>query len=83
MMTFSQIESKLKDDAVEVKDHVSHIFHSGVLDALSDVKNVEAQAKSDALVAIKDATPEIQAAVQLALETVEKAVLAYIEGRLA
>lgn len=82
MMTFSEIEHKLEDGAADLKEHASHIFHSGVIDFASEIKEVEATAKADALVAVKDATPEIQAAVQLALETLEKALLVAIEARL-
>lgn len=83
MLSFSEIEQKLADDAAAVKEHVSKIFHSGVVEFAAEVKDVEAKAKADALVAIKDATPEVQAAVQAAVETVEKALLAAIEARLA
>lgn len=83
MMTFSEIEQRLEHGAAEVKDHVSHIFHSGVIDFAAEIKDVEAKAKAEALVLVKDYAPEVQAAVQLAVETVEKALLAAIEARLA
>jgi hypothetical protein len=83
MLTFSEIEAKAKEVAAAVETHAVSIFHHGVADALQELQQVEAKAKSEALVVVKDATPEVQAAVQLALETVEKAVLAAIEARLA
>lgn len=83
MLTFSEIEKKLEDGAAAVKDHASHIFHSGVLEFAAEIKDVEAKAKAEALVAVKDATPEIQAAVQVAVEGFEKALLAAIQARLA
>ena len=82
-MTFSELESKAAEVAKSVETHAASIFHHGVADALKELQAVEAQAKADALVAVKDASPEIQAAVQLAVETVEKALLAAIESRLA
>jgi hypothetical protein len=83
MMSFSELEAKAAEVAKSVEDHAVSIFHHGVADALHALQEEEAKAKAEALVLVKDATPEVQAAVQLALETVEKAVLAYIEGRLA
>jgi hypothetical protein len=82
MLTFSELEARAKEVAEAVETHAVGIFHHGVADALKELQDVEARAKADALVAVKDAAPEVQAAVQLALETVEKAVLAAIEARL-
>lgn len=82
-MTFSEIEHTLENGAASLKEHAAGIFHHGVATALKELQAVEAVAKADALVAVKNASPEIQAAVQLAVEAVEKSVLAYIESRLA
>lgn len=83
MLTFSEIEAKAKEVAAAVETHAASIFHHGVVVALHELQQVEATAKADALVAVKDASPEVQAAVQAAVETVEKAILAAIEVRLA
>ena len=82
MMTFSELEAKAAEVAKSVEEHASSIFHHGVGVALKDIQEVVAKAKADALVVVKNDTPEIQAAVQLAVEAVEKAVLAAIESHL-
>lgn len=83
MMSFSELEQKAVEAAKSVETHAMSLFHHGVADFAKEVQDVEAKAKADALVAIKDATPEIKAAVEAAVEVVEKALLAAIEARLA
>lgn len=82
-MSFSELEAKAAEVAKSVETHAVSIFHHGVADALATLQAEEAKAKAEALVAVKDAAPEIKAAVEVALETVEKAILAAIEARLA
>lgn len=83
MLTFSEIASKAEEMAKSVEEHAVTIFHHGSALLAKDVQDYVAKAKADALVAVKDAAPEIQAAVQVAVETLEKAVLAAIELHLA
>lgn len=83
MLSFSELAHKAEDAAKAVETHAMSVFHHGAADFAREVQDVEAKAKAEALVAVKDATPEIQAAVQLAVETVEKSLLAAIEARLA
>lgn len=67
----------------KIKKIISSVFHRGSIVLAKDVKAFISQAKSDALVAVKDSSPEVQAAVQIAVESLEKAALAAIEARLA
>jgi hypothetical protein len=83
MLTFSELEQKAEDVAKSVEYHTTSIFHHGSALLAKDVQAYVARAKADALVAVKDATPEIEAAVQIAVETLEKAALAAIELHLA
>lgn len=83
MMSFSELEQKAVEVAKSVEDHAASIFHHGSVLLARDVQDLVAKAKAEALVAVKDASPEIQAAVQLAVETLEKAALAAIESHLA
>jgi hypothetical protein len=82
MMTFSEIKARAEEVAKSLEDHAAGIFHHGVAVALQDIQAEVAKAKAEALVVVKNDTPEVQAAVQLAVETVEKAVLAAIQARL-
>jgi hypothetical protein len=83
MMTFSEIAAKAEDIAKSVEDHAASIFHHGVAVFAKDVQTELARAKAEALVVVKNDSPEIQAAVQVAVEAMEKAVLAAIEAKLA
>lgn len=83
MLLFSQIEKEAEAVAESVKAHAAHIFHHGSALLAKDVADYVAKAKADALVVVKDASPEVQAAVQLAVEALEKAALAAIESHLA
>jgi hypothetical protein len=83
MLTFSELEAKAGEVAKSVEVHALGIFHHGVADFAREVQAEWAKVKSDALVVVKDATPEVQTAVQAALETAEKALLVVIEARLA
>jgi heterodisulfide reductase subunit A-like polyferredoxin len=82
MLSFSEIKAKAEEIAKSLEDHAAGIFHQGVAVALQDIQDVVAKAKADALVVVKNDAPEVQAAVQLAVETVEKAVLAAIQAHL-
>lgn len=83
MMTFSEIAAKAEEVAKSVEGHATSIFHHGVAILAKDVQDGLAKAKADALVVVKNDAPEIQAAVQVAVEALEKAVLAAIEAKLA
>lgn len=82
MMTFSQIEEKAVEVAKSVESHASSIFHHGAVMLAKDAQDYVAKAKAEALVAVKDSNPEIQKAVELAVESLEKALLAAIESHL-
>ena len=81
-MNFSELEAKAEHVADEVKGHAISIFHHGVAVFGKDLQSEWATYKSEALVVVKDATPEIQSAVQVALEGAEKLILAQIESHL-
>lgn len=82
MITFSELEHKAADVAKSVEQHATSIFHHGVAVFSADLQTEWAKYKAEALVAVKDATPEIQKAVQVALEGAEKLLLAQIESHL-
>lgn len=82
MMSFSALEARAKEVAAAVESHAASIFHHGSVLLAKDIQDSVAKAKADALVAVKDKSPEIQAAVQLAVEALEKAALAAIESHL-
>lgn len=81
-MNFSELEHKAEAAAASVKEHAIGIFHHGVAVFSQDLQTEWAKYKAEALVAVKDADPSIQKAVQLALEGAEKLLLAQIESHL-
>jgi hypothetical protein len=81
-MNFSELEAKAGQVADEIKGHAIGIFHHGVAVFSRDLQSEWSKYKAEALVTVKDATPEIQAAVQVALEGAEKLILAQIESHL-
>lgn len=83
MLNFSEIEHKLEDAAASVKEHAANIIHHGEILFGKDLQAEWATIKAAALVEVKDKSPEIQAAVEVVLEDAEKALLAFIESRLA
>lgn len=83
MLTFSQIEQKLEHGAEVIKDHAAGILHHGEILFAQDLQAEWATIKAAALVEVKDKAPEIQAVAQVLLEDAEKALLAFIESRLA
>lgn len=83
MLTFSEIEQKLEHGAEVVKDHAVGILHHGEILFAQDLQTEWAKIKAAALVEVKDKSPEIQAVAQVLLEDAEKALLAFIESRLA
>lgn len=83
MLNFSEIEHKLEDAAAVVKEHVANVVHHGEILFGKDLQAEWSTIKAAALVEVKDKSPEIQAAVEVVLEDAEKALLAFIESRLA
>lgn len=83
MMSFSDLEKRAEEVAKSVETHAASIFHHGSALLAKDVQDYVAKAKAEALVTVKGASPEIQAAVQVAVEALEKAALAAIEAHLA
>jgi capsid protein len=81
-MTFSEIEAKFKEAAEHLKEHAAAMFKHGEAVFGADVQKAWAEVKAKALVEVKDKSPEIQAAVQVALDEAEKALLTVIESHL-
>lgn len=83
MLSIKEIEHFIQTDVKALEHNTATVFHHGAIHMGTVVSDAVKIAKADALVAVKEASPEIQTAVQLAVESIEKAVLAAIEARLA